>query len=100
MQNLIDVLKYIDIMGFLDEMIVYNDGTLLSSPMAFDNNEPIESINYQLYSIKEALNEHDKIFLPMGNFCYDDFYEEEPCFIFGEDEILEDLELDDEYYDK
>lgn len=100
MQNLIDVLKYLDIMCFLDEMIVYNDGTLLSTPMAFDNNEPTESINYHLYSIKEALDKHDKIFLPMGNFSYDDFYDEEPGFIFGEDEILEDLELGDQYYDK
>lgn len=34
--------------------------------VAFSNNVPVEAVNRDLDSIKEALNSHDKIFLEIG----------------------------------
>lgn len=92
--------KSIDVIEYLDEIIGNIDETLLSTSTAFDDDEPTESINNDLNSLKEALKEHDKIFLAMGDFGYDDYYEDEPSFIFGEDDVLETSEFADEYYDK
>ena len=58
-----------------------------------------EDINFDLESIKEALNVSDKIFLQIGSFEYDDESYEEPCFIFDVGTILEDCAYD-EYYEK
>ena len=88
-----------ELMEYLNLVIDDIDETLLSTSTAFDNDEPEESINNDLNSLKEALDKHEKIFLAIGDFGYDD-YDEEPYFIFGGDDILETSEFDDEYYDK
>lgn len=49
-------------------------------------------------SIKEALNSHDKIFLEIGFYGYDDEYCDEPYFMFDANESIDDLK--DDYYDK
>ena len=50
--------------------------------LAFDGDEPVESINRDLDSIKEALNTYDKVFLEIGYYGYDDEYTDEPYFMF------------------
>lgn len=96
MQNLIDVLEYLDVIEFFENMPP--DETLLSTSKAFDNTGRVKSIKNDSNSLKEALDEYDKIFMAQGVFSYDDNYES--CFIFDEYDVLETSELDDEYYDK
>lgn len=50
--------------------------------VAFSNDVPVEAVNRDLDSIKEALNSHDKIFLEIGFYGYDDEYDDEPYFMF------------------
>lgn len=66
--------------------------------IAFDNGKPVEAINDDLNSVKEALNNHDKIFLDLGFFGYEDEFG--PCFIFNGDDIIDWEDNGDEYYDK
>lgn len=66
--------------------------------VAFSNDVPIEAVNRDLDSIKEALNSHDKIFLEIGFYGYDDEYCDEPYFMFDANESIDDLK--DDYYDK
>jgi len=48
-----------------------------------------------LDSIKEALNDHDKVFLEIGFYGYGDVYTDEPYFMFDANEGMDDYE--DEY---
>ena len=59
-------------------------------------------MNVDLNSIKEALNNYDKIFLDLGFFGYDgEENPDEPCFVFDGDYIINDWgDKSDEYYDK
>lgn len=66
--------------------------------VAFSNDVPIRAVNRDLDSIKEALNSHDKIFLEIGFYGYDDEYGDEPYFMFGANESIDDLK--DDYYVK
>ena len=66
--------------------------------VAFSNDVPVRAINRDLDSIKEALNSHDKIFLEIGFYGYDDEYCDEPYFMFDANESIDDLK--DDYYDK
>ena len=66
--------------------------------VAFSNDVPVEAVNRDLDSIKEALNSHDKIFLEIGFYGYDDEYCDEPYFMFDANESIDDLK--DDYYDK
>lgn len=66
--------------------------------VAFSNDVPVRAVNRDLDSIKEALNSHDKIFLEIGFYGYDDEYCDEPYFMFDADESIDDLK--DDYYDK
>ena len=66
--------------------------------VAFSNDIPIEAVNRDLDSIKEALNSYDKIFLEIGFYGYDEEYCDEPYFMFDANESIDDLK--DDYYDK
>lgn len=75
--------------------------------IAFDNGEISDLEDNHLDSIKDTLSKHDKIYVPLGFFGYDDqFYEDKPYFAFGldciGDESIEDPNDDFEeiYYDK
>ena len=74
--------------------------------IAFDNDETSWLKDTDLDSINDTLSKHDKIYLELGHFGYDDEYcEDEPYFAFGlvgVDEIIEDCDEDfkDSYYDK
>ena len=82
----------------LEKLVDWIDNPDLSTFVAFDGDEPVESINRDLDSIKEALNNHDKVFLEIGFYGYDDVYTDEPYFMFDANDGMDDLE--DEYYDK
>ena len=89
----------------LEKLVKKIDNPFLSNSVAFDNDKSVGFINKDFDSIKEALNKHDKIFLEIGYFGYDDeTYPEEPYFIFDGEHIIDDWEDDedevDEYYDK
>lgn len=73
-----------------------------NNSVAFDNTEPVKGINSDLNNIKDALNNHDKIFLDLGFFGYDDEGNpDEPCFVFDGDNIIDDWgDKEDKYYDK
>ena len=86
--------KEIDLEKLADAIDDYD----LSTFVAFDDDTPVESINRDLDSIKEALKNHDKIFLEIGFYGYDDEYSDEPYFMFDANESMDDLE--DDYYDK
>ena len=66
---------------------------------AFDGNDSVRLGNLDLDSFKEALNASEKIFLQIGSFKYDES-QDEPCFIFDEDNIIDELEYIDECYEK
>lgn len=67
--------------------------------VAFDDGGPVGLVGKDLASIKEALNNHNKIFVEIGFFMYHDVdFIEKPCFQFWEFEFVEDV--DDSYYDK
>lgn len=88
----------------LEKVIKWIDGPFLSNSVAFDNDKSIGFINKDLNSIKEELNTHDKIFLEIGFFGYDEDDAEEPYFIFDAEHIIDEWEDDedeaDDYYDK
>lgn len=92
MQHFLDYLYYV---------VAHVDTTFLSGPVAFDDGEPTEVMDKDFDVVKEALDKHDKIFMPLGDFGYDVF--DEPCFTFDFDSIdreeIYDFE-DDGYYDK
>ena len=84
----------------LEKVVKWIDDPFLSNSVAFDNNKSVGVINKNLDSIKEALNNHDKIFLEIGYFGYDDETNpEEPYFIFDGEDIIDDWK-DNKYYDK
>ncbi len=67
--------------------------------VAFDGDDPADSISKNLDSIKEALNNHEKIFVELGFYIHIGIEElGESCFQFWEFEFVEDV--DDSYYDK
>lgn len=74
--------------------------------VAFDDDKTFWLEDKDLDSIEDTLSKHDKIYLELGHFGYDDQYcEDEPYFAFGldcVDEIIEDPdgELEDSYYDQ
>lgn len=82
----------------LEKLVDWIDDPDLSTFVAFDGDMPAESINRDLDSIKEALNNHDKLFIEIGFYGYDDVYTDEPYFMFDANDGMDDLE--DEYYDK
>ena len=88
----------------LEKVVKWIDDPFLSNSVAFDNDNSVGFINKDLDSIKETLNTHDKIFLEIGFFGYDEDDAEEPYFIFDAEHIIDDWEDDedeaDEYYDK
>lgn len=55
--------------------------------------------DYDLDSIKEELNCYGEITLQIGYFEYDEEFLGEPCFVFDDENTVDDLE-DDEYYDR
>lgn len=86
--------------------------------VAFDNDNSRESIINNLYYIKEALNDYDKLFFQIGFFVYNTD-SNEPCFIFDDPSFIKGIvgrkpnatpptsvtsttleNLNDEYYDK
>ena len=84
----------------LEKLVKWIDDPFLSNSAAFDNDESVGLINKDLDSIKESLNKHEKIFLEIGYFGYDDETDpEEPYFIFDGDNIIDDWR-DNEYYNK
>ncbi len=96
MQNLIDVIKYLELIGFFENEGA--DETLLSTSAAFDNGVCTDSIDNDSNSLLKALDEHDKIFIARGVFGYEDH--DGPCFRFGEYYSIEDSKFADQYYDK
>ena len=73
--------------------------------IAFDGDETSWLKETDLDSIEDVLSKHDKIYLGLGQFGYDDEYCDEPYFAFGlagVDEVIEDHDDDfeDSYYDK
>lgn len=84
----------------LEKLVKWIDDPFLSNSAAFDNDKTVGLINKDLDSIKESLNKHEKIFLEIGYFGYDDETNpEKPYFIFDGDNIIDDWE-DNKYYDK
>ena len=55
--------------------------------------------DYDLDSIKEELKCYGEITLQIGYFEYDEEFLGEPCFVFDDENTVDDLE-DDEYYDR
>lgn len=88
----------------LEKLVKWIDDPFLSNSVAFDNNKSVGFINKDLSSIKEALNNHDKIFLEIGYFGYDEEDAEEPYFIFDGEHIIDDWEDEEDkadgYYNK
>lgn len=82
----------------LEKVVKWIDEPFLSNCVAFDNDKSVGFINKDLDSIKEALNNHNKIFLEIGYFGYNDEFGKESAFIFDANESIDDLE--DDYYDK
>lgn len=67
--------------------------------VAFDNDGSVDSVGKDLDSIKDALNNYDKIFVEIGFFIFHDVdFIEKPCFQFWEFDFVEDV--DDNYYDR
>ena len=73
----------------LEKLVKKIDDPFLSNSVAFDNDKSVGFINKDLNSIKEALNNHDKIFLEIGFFGYDEDDAEEPYFIFDGENIID-----------
>ena len=79
----------------LEKIVNNTDNNKSPASVAFK----IEDINFDLESIKEALNVSEKIFLQMGSFEYEGS-QEELRFIFDGENIIDELEYIDEVYEK
>lgn len=102
----------------LRKLVKKIDNTYIHFIEAFDNDKAVESITNNLYYIKEALNNHSKVFFQIGFFVYNTD-SNEPCFIFDDPSFIKGIvgrhpnatpptsvtsttlqNLNDEYYDK
>lgn len=69
--------------------------------VAFEDDIPVEYIKPNLQSIKENLNEYDKIFLEIGFWGYDDEFSDEPTYMIDGDPIdVDEIDESDSYYNK
>ena len=102
----------------LRKLVKQVNNTYIKSIVAFDNDKSSESITNNLYYIKEALNNYNKLFFQIGFFVYNTDCNE-PCFIFDDPSFIKGIagrkpnataptsvtstklqNLNDEYYDK
>lgn len=87
--------------GNLEKIVDSIDYSEFAVCVAIDDDGFFESIDDELDSIEEALNNYGKVFLPFGDFSYSDYNK---CFIFNIDssyrEDIYDIDDDDGYYDK
>ena len=85
LEKLVKVLQYVDMghfVAFVDEV----------------DEDPDDYIEPTLESIKEALNEYNRVFLEIGYWGYDDEYSDEPCFMINGSDI--EIDGNDSYYSK